>query len=283
MAAMLSDRDVEGVLDFLYQAGEVDDLEVFTTPVVAAFTRLIPTDGGACCNVFGDLDPRSRPERRTVLDFGSVDCEWTTDAPCRWTDEFDEVCRLYVAKDEAIPPQPRFMLRPTRVSDALSYREQRARELWWYIERHVGEDAVWLWLPAPDEGVLRRISFSAERRGGVSERDVRILELLTPHLVRLYGRAAARRTARIDVWGLTSREYEVMSLVAAGKMNQEIAQLLWLSPNTVRKHLENVFEKLGVTNRTAAVARVFGTPDQRMNGASTNGLASDRSEPTCLG
>jgi DNA-binding CsgD family transcriptional regulator len=280
MSVLLSDRDVEGVLDFLYQAGEVDGPEVFTTEVLVAFAGLIPNHGGACCNVFADLDPRSRPEQRTVLDFGAVDCEWTTDTadPCGWTDEFDEVCRLYVAKDEAIPPRPRYMFQPTRVSDILSYREQRARELWWYLERHCGEEAVWLWLPAPEEGVLRRINFGAEKRGGISERDVRILELLTPHLVQLYGRAAARRATRTDLCGLTPREHEVMSLVAEGRMNQEIAQLLWLSPNTVRKHLENVFEKLGVTNRTAAVARVFGAPGQHANGAATNGHAARRSE-----
>ena len=36
-----------------------------------------------------------------------------------------------------------------------------------------------------------------------------------------------------------------------------------LSPNTVRTHLENVYEKLGVSNRTAAAARMFGPPDHR--------------------
>ena len=268
MPVSLPDGDVEAVLAFLYQAGEVDGPDVFTEPVLAAFCGLIPNDGGACCNQFGELDPRSRPERRTVLDFGTVDCAWTSSNPCGWTDEFDEACRLYVATEEAIPPQPRFMLTPVRVSDVLTYREQRARALWWHVERHCGEDSVWVWLPAPEEGVLRRISFSSEKRGGISDRDVRILELLTPHLVQLHRRAARRRSAPSETNGLTPREYEVMSLVGAGKTNQEIARILWLSPNTVRKHLENVFEKVGATNRTAAVARVFGTPGQHRNGKS---------------
>lgn len=258
MPVALSDGDLHDLLGFLFEAGEVEGPDAFTEPVVAAFCQLIPADGGACCNEFGGLDPRSGPERRTILDFGTVDCAWTTHAPCPWTDELDEVCRLYVATEEPIPPQPRFMRRPTRVSDVLTSREQRARALWWHIERHLGEDAVWLWLPAPDEGVLRRISFGAAKRGGISDRDVRILELLTPHLVQLYGRAAGRRAAPVECYGLTPREYEVMSLVGVGKTNQEIAQLLWLSPRTVKKHLENVFEKLGVTNRTAATACIFG-------------------------
>jgi DNA-binding CsgD family transcriptional regulator len=57
---------------------------------------------------------------------------------------------------------------------------------------------------------------------------------------------------------LTAREREVMAWVARGKTNAEIARLLWLSPGTVRKHLENVYAKLGVSTRTAAVARFLG-------------------------
>ena len=57
---------------------------------------------------------------------------------------------------------------------------------------------------------------------------------------------------------LTAREREVLALVAQGKTNAEIAELLWLAPSTVRKHLENVYAKLGVSTRTAAVARFFG-------------------------
>jgi DNA-binding CsgD family transcriptional regulator len=60
---------------------------------------------------------------------------------------------------------------------------------------------------------------------------------------------------------LTPRERQVLSWVARGKTNAEIARLLWLAPSTVRKHLENVYAKLGVNTRTAAVARVFGLVD----------------------
>jgi DNA-binding CsgD family transcriptional regulator len=60
---------------------------------------------------------------------------------------------------------------------------------------------------------------------------------------------------------LTPRERQVLSWVARGKTNAEIARLLWLSPSTVRKHLENVYAKLGVNTRTAAVARFLGLID----------------------
>lgn len=51
---------------------------------------------------------------------------------------------------------------------------------------------------------------------------------------------------------LTEREAEVLYWVANGKTNREVAQILELSPRTVNKHLEQVFAKLGVDNRTAA-------------------------------
>jgi DNA-binding NarL/FixJ family response regulator len=52
---------------------------------------------------------------------------------------------------------------------------------------------------------------------------------------------------------LTARESEVLSWVARGKTNRDIADILGMSPRTVNKHLEHVFEKLGVETRTAAV------------------------------
>jgi DNA-binding NarL/FixJ family response regulator len=54
--------------------------------------------------------------------------------------------------------------------------------------------------------------------------------------------------------GLTIREAEVLSWLSKGKTNRDIAQILGLSPRTVDKHLEQIYAKLGVENRTAAAA-----------------------------
>ena len=54
--------------------------------------------------------------------------------------------------------------------------------------------------------------------------------------------------------GLTTRESEVLSWLSKGKTNRDIAQILGLSPRTVDKHLEQIYAKLGVENRTAAAA-----------------------------
>jgi DNA-binding NarL/FixJ family response regulator len=59
--------------------------------------------------------------------------------------------------------------------------------------------------------------------------------------------------------GLTTRESEVLSWLSKGKTNRDIAQILGLSPRTVDKHLEQIYAKLGVENRTAAAAVATGS------------------------
>jgi DNA-binding CsgD family transcriptional regulator len=65
-----------------------------------------------------------------------------------------------------------------------------------------------------------------------------------------------------DELGLTARERQVLAWVARGKTNAEVAEMLWVSPTTIRKHLENVYAKLGVHTRTAAVTRFLGVLDR---------------------
>ena len=63
--------------------------------------------------------------------------------------------------------------------------------------------------------------------------------------------------------GLTTREGEVLSWLSKGKTNRDIAQILGLSPRTVDKHLEQIYSKLGVENRTAAAAIAVNTKHRK--------------------
>ena len=57
--------------------------------------------------------------------------------------------------------------------------------------------------------------------------------------------------------GLTTRQVEVLALVAAGKANREIAAELIISEHTVRRHLQNIFVRVGVSSRSAATAFAY--------------------------
>ena len=90
--------------------------------------------------------------------------------------------------------------------------------------------------------------------GPFDDRDVAMLQMLAPLLARL---SRERLTPQLPT-SLTTQERRVRSHVAAGRSNAEIAEALFVAPSTVRKHLENTYRKLGVTNRVAAVARLQG-------------------------
>ena len=57
--------------------------------------------------------------------------------------------------------------------------------------------------------------------------------------------------------GLSTREIEVLELVAHGTSNKAIAKQLWVSETTVKSHMLHIFDKLGVTDRTAAVTEAL--------------------------
>jgi len=116
-------------------------------------------------------------------------------------------------------------------------------------EIHVSLDRDWGWRAELSVGGVRDFG----------DRERLILQLLQPHLAALYRAATLRRRLRAasDATRLLSRrEREVMTHVGNGLTNAEIARALVIESSTVRKHLEHVFEKLGVGSRTAAVAKL---------------------------
>jgi DNA-binding CsgD family transcriptional regulator len=62
--------------------------------------------------------------------------------------------------------------------------------------------------------------------------------------------------------GLSAREREVMSLIAGGRTNGEIAAHLFLAEKTVKNHVRSIYSKLGVESRTEAIAHWLATSTQ---------------------
>lgn len=96
-----------------------------------------------------------------------------------------------------------------------------------------------------------------------SEEELALFRMLFPVLERL---VRERPTPYLPP-SLTVSERRVLHQVAAGRSNREIAGLLWVAESTVRKHLENAYRKLGVSNRMAAVVRMNGCRESDLKGS----------------
>jgi DNA-binding NarL/FixJ family response regulator len=71
-------------------------------------------------------------------------------------------------------------------------------------------------------------------------------------VLEVIGQSRARSGQRALPGGLTSREVEVLSLIAHGASNRDVATRLIISPKTARNHVQNVYAKIGVSTRAAA-------------------------------
>jgi DNA-binding CsgD family transcriptional regulator len=174
-----------------------------------------------------------------------------------------------------------------RISDSLSWQRFKNSALYSEYYRRIGIDRVVALPVYVDQQTL--VSFVLNRRGrDFSDHEVALLNLVRGHLSNSYMHAVALQQAqthiaqlssrleqsgglwgrtpsstvavRTEAWPLTVREREVLRWLAAGKADRDIAALMDCSPRTVQKHLERIYVKLGVENRTAAVMRTLGSP-----------------------
>jgi DNA-binding CsgD family transcriptional regulator len=133
-----------------------------------------------------------------------------------------------------------------RISDSLPLEKFRRSALYNDYYRRVRIDHAMALPIYVRDGLL--VSFVLNRtRRDFTDRERALLDVLRPHLSRLYSRIQT---------GLTAREAEVLRWVAAGKSDAQIGAILRISARTVQKHLQHIYEKLGVESRTAAVMRL---------------------------
>lgn len=158
-----------------------------------------------------------------------------------------------------------------RISDLLPQTEFQRTSLYGDYYRSIRIDHVMAVPIHVDRRYL--VSFVLNRsKRNFSDRDRACLELIRPHLGALYrlsvaaSRAedepashenAAHLPAPAAVLRLTARERDVLRWLAAGKTDRDIGAILDISPRTVHKHLQRIYEKLGVETRTAAVMRLL--------------------------
>ena len=251
-ASRLGPHDFEAVLHFLDETRELDLETAFSCAYVGHLDALVE----------GDVHPLYRENdlvgRRSPLMIdaearheGEADeCYWTV-GPCAITQYRSATGDLSAARLTDVVSWRRYRESPV-------YREYFAPGVGYMLDLGLTARPGWqrtlLFCKAPEEKDF-------------SERDRDVLELLRPHLQarearsELYRRLSSDHAAAADEpdddSALTLREREMVYLVGQGKTNAQIAAELWITPGTVKKHLEHVYEKLGVSGRTAAATAAW--------------------------
>jgi len=156
--------------------------------------------------------------------------------------------------DTALPGDMVVVLGPHR---RIAYASAPAMELL----RYFGDASPGI-LPEPLDWLAASTAPLPGQEVTAEQDGVRVVaRMLSPSA--LFLRQERRRIApsRLRTLGLSQREGEVLTLVAQGDRNAAIAARLVISERTVKKHLENVYEKLGVRSRTQAVAVALDAAD----------------------
>jgi DNA-binding CsgD family transcriptional regulator len=238
--SVVSERDAAALLDVVHEGAFATGRELLPPVVLERLARLIPADALVG---YQEVD----------LAFGCVVLDRVEVLDQRDTTPVADATHRFCEQNPLRDPLRSRERRVLKLSDFFTRGQLRRLDFYVEVWRPLGiDDCLRMWLPAPPQSA--RVVFL--ERGGrpFTNRDRTLLGLLKPHLTRFRVNAEFRRRANGDT-GLTEREAEVLGWVGNGKTNDEIAAVLHVSPHTVRKHLENIFEKLGVHTRTAAAAQ----------------------------
>lgn len=234
--------DLRGVLRFLELAAANDGPLPVNRPAVQQLAQLIPCDVAEYFE-FGVAD------WRVLCDVTNEDVEVSP--------ELDEALHSWGFQN------PLGASRRTPADGALRLSQVVKRRALERLEFHDAylrplhiDDVLKLWVPVGND-VIACVQLVREGRS-FTLRDEQVLAMLPVHLAHHRRSAEARRAATTTMASLapiTAREAEILSLVAIGKRNQEIADALFIAQGTVRKHLEHIYDKLEVRSRAGAVAR----------------------------
>jgi DNA-binding CsgD family transcriptional regulator len=241
--ATVSTTDLRSVLTVLYDLGSLTPADPFPLPALDRLGALL----GAHKVGYGEysLDNGSRSYSTLYSAQNRTEPAWLAETTARLWHQDPITCRVNAHARE-----------PMAVSDRVSMSAFRSLELFQDVYRPFGTaDSVRLFLPAPK--ATSRFFFFDQQHWGLRRRERDLLVLLRPHLALWRSRWSAPALPAVSE--LTAREREVLRAVANGSSNREVADQLWISPHTVRTHLQHIFEKLEVRTRTEAVALLHST------------------------
>ena len=244
---VMTDRDIRALLGVFDRCQPAADDDIFYADVLTGLRELIPCDD----ITFQLMDVAEQRLRMLFVTDDGVQREESVGM----TDEFQQLFwQQFWEEDGCAGP-----LTTGDYSTLLHHAEISRTRAWantplssLYGAMGIKDEAL---VPmTPLGGTDRRLLlFRTEDRPDFSEREKAMLALVRPHIAELHTRRDRELRGEPN---LTPRQWEVLRRVATGASNTQIARTLGLSDATVRKHLENVFLRLGVQSRTGALARV---------------------------
>jgi DNA-binding CsgD family transcriptional regulator len=251
---MRADR-YEALLDFLLEAVSVEGTTPFPPQVLAGLRQVVRCDAVS----YREWSPQEQLESWLAADEPeAIRRVWRAYLQVR----HDDPLRGGAWDGGPLPDRER-VGRALAISDFINDREFRRGGLHAEICKPLGVRAV-MKVFLPTGGATGASLIFDTTRSRFTDSDRLAVQRLIPHLVQLRRNAHARKaylalldstaSARTRLQRLTARERVVLARVAAGETNAMIAQGLFISPGTVRKHLEHIFDKLEVRTRTQAAA-----------------------------
>ena len=167
--------------------------------------------------------------------------------------------RMFVMRSDA--PVVLFVINGSGEVMPLNHPAVKMSETWWAKDepfRQLSEEQMAMLqhhaADAWDDPVTSRWT-DVELDLGGGARTMHLLPKLNCEGIVLFPTGTAEDAEEALKGVLTSRQIEIMDWIAEGKTSAEVAIILGISPRTVEKHLEAVFQRLGVENRIAAVRR----------------------------
>lgn len=241
-------RQVDDLLFSLYEASDLFDLR---RRFMAGFKEIAPYEKG-----FFDLCDCSEGGRYVFFDPVSVDM---TD------DELLSYYRTYEPADYVAwlfsSDEPVVYRDSTLVSDEARERSVLYREWMRPMNIHFSMGST----QVANGMIYGSITLFRERGAeDFAEEELECLAVLNRHLSAMLARShpegLRRDEAGRPLMGrteLTEREQEIVTLIAEGLANQQIGLRLFISENTVKKHIKSIYQKLGVSNRHQLMAELY--------------------------
>lgn len=245
--SFVTGRDARRILEIVADA-TAEDAELFYSSVLRGIAELVPSDDV----LFQLADIGHHHVEGVILSHGRTAplAQSPDESVAFWSAFFEPGGCSYAALRPGLPDYSMVVRTSDRFGDREYERFPMGRVMRGWGVRHELLAAM-----QPFGAIDRRLILFRLDGPDFTDREVEIIRLIRPHLGELH----LRRVRELEGEPrLTARQWEVLRLVSLGASNHQVGHRLGVSEATVRKHLENIFLRVGAASRTEAIRKVSG-------------------------